>query len=95
MFRTLRITLLSLMTAAIVLPLVNSSTVSAEDGWESIFDGKTLEKWDGNPDFWSVRDGAITGQTTAEKPTNTTSKNSGETQRNIQRNHVGMRASDP
>lgn len=43
--------------------------VSAQDGWESIFDGKTLEKWDGNPEFWRVEDGTITGQTTADKPT--------------------------
>ncbi len=39
------------------------------DGFVSIFDGKSLEGWDGNPKFWSVRDGAITGQTTAENPT--------------------------
>jgi type 1 glutamine amidotransferase len=44
-------------------------TARAEDGWETIFDGKTLDKWDGNPEFWSVRDGAITGQTTPEKVT--------------------------
>ena len=42
---------------------------SAQDGWEAIFDGKTLEKWDGNPEFWKVEDGCITGQTTADKPT--------------------------
>lgn len=41
----------------------------AQDGWITIFDGKTLDKWDGNPDFWRVEDGAITGQTTKEKPT--------------------------
>src|SRR5712691_3858158 len=40
-----------------------------DDGWQTIFDGKTLDGWDGNPDFWRVEDGAITGQTTAEKPT--------------------------
>ncbi len=40
-----------------------------DDGFVPIFDGKTLEGWDGNPDFWSVEDGAITGHTTAEKPT--------------------------
>ncbi len=46
------------------------SVVGADDdGFVSLFDGKTLEGWDGNPDFWSVQDGAITGQTTAEKPT--------------------------
>ena len=43
----------------------------AEDGFISIFDGKTLDGWDGNPKFWSVRDGAITGQTTADNPTKT------------------------
>src|SRR5687768_16128308 len=40
-----------------------------EDGFKSIFDGKELKDWDGNPKFWSVKDGAITGQTTAENPT--------------------------
>lgn len=40
-----------------------------DDGWQTIFDGKTLDGWDGNPDFWRVEDGCITGQTTADKPT--------------------------
>ncbi len=44
-------------------------SVFAEEGFEPLFDGKSLEGWDGNPAFWSVRDGAITGQTTAENPT--------------------------
>ncbi|TWU06103.1 PVC-type heme-binding CxxCH protein [Stieleria varia] len=42
---------------------------AAEDGFVSLFDGKTLENWDGNPKFWSVQDGTITGQTTADNPT--------------------------
>ena len=29
----------------------------------------TLNNWDGNPKFWRVEDGTITGQTTAENPT--------------------------
>lgn len=41
----------------------------ADAGWESLFDGKTLDGWDGNPQFWSVRDGAITGETTPDNPT--------------------------
>lgn len=52
--------------------LVSTSTLLAEDkraGHQSLFDGKTLKGWDGNPDFWSVRDGAITGQTTKDNPT--------------------------
>jgi hypothetical protein len=36
-------------------------------GFEQIFDGKTLKNWDGDPQFWRVEAGAITGQTTAEK----------------------------
>jgi hypothetical protein len=41
----------------------------SEAGFERIFDGRTLDNWDGNPKFWSVKDGAITGQTTRENPT--------------------------
>ena len=43
--------------------------VGAEKGFEKIFDGKTLKGWNGDPKFWSVKDGAITGQTTKENPT--------------------------
>ena len=43
--------------------------IAEEKGFEKIFDGKTLEGWDGNPKFWSVKDGAITGQTTKDNPT--------------------------
>jgi hypothetical protein len=39
------------------------------DGFQCLFDGKTLEGWEGKAQFWSVRDGAITGQTTPENPT--------------------------
>ena len=41
----------------------------AEPGFKSIFNGKDLSGWDGDPKFWSVQDGAITGQTTEENPT--------------------------
>jgi hypothetical protein len=36
-------------------------------GYTSLFDGKTLKDWDGRPGVWSVEDGAIVGQSTAEK----------------------------
>lgn len=56
--------------SSLCLPLVLASFVSAEEpGFVRIFDGQSLEGWEGKPDFWSVKDGAITGQTTAEKPT--------------------------
>ena len=46
-----------------------ASVGHADDGFKPIFDGKTLKGWDGNPKFWSVKDGAITGQTTKDNPT--------------------------
>lgn len=38
-----------------------------EIGFRSIFDGKSLSGWDGDPMFWRVENGALVGQTTAEK----------------------------
>jgi len=40
----------------------------AHAGTQTLFNGKDLTGWEGNPDLWSVKDGAITGTTTAEKP---------------------------
>jgi hypothetical protein len=40
-----------------------------EEGFKPLFDGKSLEGWDGNPKFWSVKEGAIVGQTTRDNPT--------------------------
>ena len=34
-----------------------------EDGFVSVFDGKSLEQWSGDPKYWSVEDGALTGVT--------------------------------
>ena len=38
-----------------------------QEGFFSIFDGKTLQGWDGDKRFWRVEDGAITGEWTPEK----------------------------
>ncbi len=38
-------------------------------GFVPIFNGTSLEGWEGKPEFWSVKDGVIVGETTAEKPT--------------------------
>ncbi len=38
----------------------------------TLFEGKNLDGWKGDPKFWSVQDGAITGKTTAENPCNQT-----------------------
>src|SRR5205807_780041 len=39
-----------------------------EKGFESLFNGKDLAGWDGNPKLWSVKEGTILGQTTVENP---------------------------
>lgn len=36
------------------------------EGFKQIFDGTSLKDWDGDPAFWKVADGAITGQSTPE-----------------------------
>lgn len=41
-------------------------------GFVPIFDGKTLNQWDGNPDVWKVEDGSIVGVSTVEKPSGNT-----------------------
>lgn len=43
--------------------------LAADSGFKPIFNGKDLSGWDGNPQFWSVKDGMLVGQTTAENPT--------------------------
>lgn len=53
--------------ASLALLALAPFALAADSGFKSIFDGKTLAGWDGNKDVWSVRDGALTGQTTAEK----------------------------
>jgi hypothetical protein len=41
------------------------------EGWVSLFDGQSLNGWDGDPRFWSVKEGAIYVEPTCEKPTGT------------------------
>ncbi len=37
-----------------------------KDGFVQIFDGETLEGWEGDPTYWSVQDGSLVGQVTPE-----------------------------
>ena len=45
---------------------INSVSESIQSGFQPIFDGKTLEGWEGDPSYWSVKDGAIVGEITPE-----------------------------
>ena len=57
--------------AAEVVPPTPKQTMpvpSAEEalGWKSLFDGKTLKGWTGDPKYWRCEDGAIVGEITPE-----------------------------
>ena len=51
------------LSALLAFMLATLSPLSAQEGFKPLFDGKTLTGWDGNPELWSVEDGAITGKT--------------------------------
>jgi hypothetical protein len=53
-------------TAAAIMFSAASVVVSGAeppDGFERIFNGANLSEWEGNPAYWSVRDGCLTGVT--------------------------------
>jgi len=58
----------SALTLGAILLAQPGLVPAAEPGFRSIFNGKDLTGWDGSPKLWSVKDGAITGQTTASNP---------------------------
>ena len=50
--------------------IAGAATFAADEAdFKPLFNGQDLSGWDGNKQFWSVKDGAITGQTTPENPT--------------------------
>jgi hypothetical protein len=59
-----------LLKLSFVLALLSMSPLSAvaeeKEGFQPLFNGKSLEGWSGDEKFWSVKDGTITGQTTKE-----------------------------
>lgn len=67
----MRPTLIGIAVAAILAAFGTAGPATAQDAPKSLslFDGKTLDGWSGEPQFWSVRDGVITGQTTEQTPT--------------------------
>jgi hypothetical protein len=64
---------------ALIVVLLFSGQVLAADavrnapaepsGMQVLFNGRDLSGWDGNPQLWSVKDGMLRGETTAENPT--------------------------
>jgi len=60
--------------ALVLFTFVADGAIAAagdDDGFKSLFDGKTLEGWKAaDMSYWSVEDGAITGKITKEHPLN-------------------------
>lgn len=57
--------ILALATAVSTAPLLadhHELPKADKDGWITLFNGKDLTGWDGNPEVWSVKDGYISGQ---------------------------------
>jgi type 1 glutamine amidotransferase len=52
---------------ALALMAPAPSYAEGDDGFRAIFNGRDLAGWDGDPQFWSVRDGALTGECTPER----------------------------
>jgi hypothetical protein len=57
----------SICAAAFLPSLMGQIAPLEESGFQSIFDGKSLAGWDGDPHFWRVENGAIVGQTAIDK----------------------------
>lgn len=56
---------LALLTS-FVFPLAAQAQLPEESEMKSIFNGKDLSGWDGDPRLWSVKDGVIHGETTKD-----------------------------
>lgn len=62
---------IALISATATVFADDSRKAPAEsDDMKVIFDGKSLEGWDGDSRLWSVKDGVIHGETTPEKKAN-------------------------
>ena len=66
-----------LFSCLLALSLFARGAAADDAGFRPIFDGKSLQGWDGDPRFWRVEDGAIVGQTTKENPARATPFSSG------------------
>ncbi len=65
-------TLAPLVALALILTAISTAVAadesSPEPGFKPIFNGRDLKGWDGDPAHWSVKDGAIVGETASDNP---------------------------
>ena len=69
--KNLKLLLIESVILIIVIGLSSSFTANSSDeaqkkdkGFKQIFDGKTLENWNGDPTYWSVKDNCLVGEVT-------------------------------
>ncbi|MCJ7467829.1 MAG: DUF1080 domain-containing protein [Maribacter sp.] len=58
------ILLTSILSCRDNTPNANNSVAEQEEGFEPIFDGKTLLHWEGDPGYWRVENGNLVGEIT-------------------------------
>lgn len=62
---------IGLITIFSFLTGINTNTLRAQElnpGFKSLFDGKTLNGWEGNTEYWRAQDGILIGEIPAGKP---------------------------
>ncbi|MCD6303463.1 MAG: DUF1080 domain-containing protein [Planctomycetes bacterium] len=68
--KMVRMAAVAAVAAVLVVPAASATAAdktAGDDGFVSIFNGKDLSDWDGDPALWSVRNGVIRGETTPQK----------------------------
>jgi hypothetical protein len=69
MMRKICLPLVSVVLFSLAAFSTSAAIAADEDGFRPIFDGRTLDGWKApNMSYWSVQDGAITGQSTEQNP---------------------------
>lgn len=48
-------------------PVTQAQSTDDSQPWRDLFDGKTLQNWDGDPDLWRVESGVLIGSTASKK----------------------------
>ena len=59
---------LDLILYAVLVGLSHPAVAGSEAGFRSLLEGNELGGWDGDKRLWSIKDGVITGRTTADPP---------------------------
>ncbi len=63
-----RMTVCLVAVGAMSVGAIGAEAPAEVAGMKMLFNGKDLAGWDGDPKLWSVKDGVIHGETTAENP---------------------------